>query len=70
MKYLNTNALHNVINVLMVLVPALETFDWTPFFSDETALKIVGGLGLLKICINVWRDGPGGLAAPQPPVRR
>jgi hypothetical protein len=66
---MNTNALHNVINVLMILLPALAEFDWTPFFSVETSLKIVGALGLLKLLINVFRDGFTGLAKEQPPVQ-
>lgn len=66
---MNTNLLHNLLNVAMVAIPALETFDWTPFFSDATALKIVGILGLMKICINVYRDGVTGLAKQQPPVQ-
>lgn len=45
MKFLNTNTLHNAINVAVVVIPALETFDWTPFMSDQTALKVVGALG-------------------------
>jgi len=66
---MNTNLIHNFINFLMVLVPALEQFDWSPFFSDDTALKIVGLLGLTKILINVCRDGVTGLAKQQPPVQ-
>lgn len=69
MRFLNTNTLHNVINVAVVVIPALETFDWTPFLSDATALKIVGVLGLLKIAVNVLRDGPTGLIKQQPPVK-
>lgn len=70
MKFLNTNTLHNIINVLVILIPALEQFDWSPFFTDAVALKIVGALGLAKILINVVRDGPTGLVRPQPPVTR
>lgn len=66
---INTNLVHNCINFLMVLVPALEQFDWSPFFSDATALRIVGVLGLAKILINVSRDGVTGLAKQQPPVQ-
>lgn len=68
MRFFNTNFLHNVINVAIVALPALEVFDWTPFFTDETALKIVGGLGLAKIVINAWRDGVTGMVKAQPPV--
>lgn len=65
---MNTNLLHNIINVAIIALPALEQFDWTPFVSDATALKIVGLLGLAKIAINAWRDGPAGMVKPQPPV--
>lgn len=67
---LNSNAFHNALNVAIIAVPALEVFDWTPFFPPETALKIVGALGLLKICINIYRDGANGLTSPQPPVQK
>lgn len=70
MKFFNTNFLHNALNVALVVIPALETFDWTPFMTDQTALKVVGVLGLLKIAVNVLRDGPTGLASPQPPVEK
>lgn len=69
MKFFNTNALHNAINIAVVVIPALEQFDWTPFMTDATALKVVGVLGLLKIAVNVVRDGPTGLVKPQPPVQ-
>lgn len=68
MKVFNTNFLHNCINVAIVALPALEVFDWTPFFTEATALKIVGLLGLAKIVINAWRDGVTGMVKEQPPV--
>ncbi|XAI95128.1 hypothetical protein [Microcystis phage Mwe-JY13] len=66
---MNTNLIHNILNVLMVLVPALEQLDWTPFFSDKVALQIVGVLSIIKILINLARDGVTGLAKNQPPVQ-
>lgn len=65
---MNTNFLHNLINVAIIAVPALEQFDFTPFLDDALALKVVGALGLAKICINAWRDGFKGMTKPQPPV--
>jgi hypothetical protein len=65
---MNTNALHNVINIAIALLGALEFFDWTAFFEPKTALVVVGCLGLLKIMINVVRDGVTGLVKEQPPV--
>lgn len=67
---MNSNLLHNAINVLIVLIPALSTFDWTAFFTPEISLKIVGTLGLIKLAINAYRDGVGGMVAPQPPVQK
>lgn len=66
---INTNLIHNILNMLMVLVPALAAFDWTAFFDAQTSLRIVGGLALAKILINVLRDGMLGLYKHQPPVQ-
>ncbi|MBZ9981343.1 hypothetical protein LB521_09245 [Mesorhizobium sp. BR-1-1-8] len=71
MKFLNTNALHNLINILIVIITsgALAGFDWTAFgVSDHAALQISGSLALLKIIINAVRDGPAGMVAPPPPA--
>lgn len=65
---MNTNLIHNILNILIAIVPPLQAYDWTPFMSQDTALKVVGVLGLLKILINVARDGMDGLYAQQPPV--
>lgn len=65
---INTNFIHNILNFLMIAVPALQTMDWTPFFSEATSLKIVGGLALAKILINLLRDGLNGLYKHQPPI--
>lgn len=67
---MNTNFLHNIINVLIVAIPALHEYDWTAFFDAETSIKIVGALGMVKICINAWRDGITGMTKPQPPVEQ
>ena len=66
---MNTNALHNAINILISLIAALALFDWTAFFDPQTAIVIVGGLSLMKIVINVIRDGVSGLVKVQPPVQ-
>jgi hypothetical protein len=70
MKFWNTNTLHNAINIVMVALPVLEQFDWTPFLSPETALKVSGTLALTKLLINAVRDGVSGMAKEQPPVRK
>jgi hypothetical protein len=66
---MNTNLLHNVLNIAIVALPVLEQFDWTPFMSDSTALKVSGALALTKLLINAVRDGVGGMAKVQPPVK-
>ena len=66
---MNTNMIHNAINFLIALLAALELFDWTSFFPPEKAMMIVGVLALVKILINVTRDGLAGLAKDQPPVK-
>lgn len=71
MKFLNSNSVHNAINVIITLVAggALAGFDWTMFgVTNTAALKITGGLALLKLVINAVRDGPAGMVAPPPPA--
>lgn len=71
MKFLNTNALHNLLNTLIAIIcgGALAGFDWTAFgVTDHQALQISGSLALLKIIINAVRDGPAGMVAPPPPA--
>lgn len=70
---MNTNLFHNILNVVFLVVGVLVTFDWTVFGFDATVtVKIVGALmlaqNLLKLGINVTRDGVAGLVKPQPPV--
>lgn len=71
MKWFNTNSLHNLLNVIITIVAggALAGFDWTLFgVTNSVALKITGGLSLLKLVINAVRDGPTGMVAPPPPA--
>jgi hypothetical protein len=66
---INSNVTHNILNLAIAAIPALHVFDWSIFFDAETALKIVGSLGLMKIMINVGRDGVTGMIKPQPPIK-
>lgn len=66
---MNTNMVHNAINIIVVLIAALETFDWTSLFSAETAIMVVGTLSFSKLLINFFRDGITGLIKEQPPVK-
>lgn len=68
---MNTNALHNVLNVAMIVVAGLAGFDYVGLGLDPVlAGKIVATLGAVKMVINVLRDGVTGLTKPQPPVQK
>jgi len=66
---MNTNLIHNIINIVIAVVAAFAVFDWSVFFDAETAAGIVGGLSALKIVMNLVRDGLTGLWKTQPPVQ-
>jgi hypothetical protein len=70
---MNTNAIHNILNFIGLIVGALIAYDWTALgLSPGTAATVAGGVLLadkiIKLAMNVIRDGLGGLFAPQPPV--
>lgn len=81
---MNSNLFHNIANILMVIVAGvtavltqigcttlpngdLECTDIV-FISPQTAAIIITVLGVLKLVVNVVRDGITGLAKKQPPV--
>lgn len=71
---MNTNLFHNILNFIGLIVGTLITFDWTGLGLDPiTAAKVAGGFLLadkvIKLGINITRDGVAGLATPQPPVK-
>jgi hypothetical protein len=82
-RMFNTNALHNILNILItlsaLLVAILLATGCTQLADGRlecsqssvgpsfTALA-VAGLGALKIVVNIVRDGLSGLVKPQPPV--
>ena len=66
---MNSNMIHNLLNIAIALVAAMAAFDWTVLVSSSTAMVIVGILASAKTVINVIRDGFAGLTKPQPPVQ-
>ncbi len=67
---LNTNLIHNILNIAMVVVAGLAGFDFAGLGIDAgLAAKIVAALGTAKVIINVLRDGLAGLVKNQPPVQ-
>jgi len=83
MNWLNTNLVHNALNVVIWLSSSIAAFllmtGCTSLVSGgfdcsaswlppQYALYISAAAGFLKTAINVWRDGFSGLVKPQPPV--
>lgn len=71
---MNTNMIHNILNLIGLVIGALITFDWAQLgLSAEMAALVAGGVLLadkiIKLAMNILRDGVGGLFKPQPPVR-
>lgn len=71
---MNTNLIHNVLNLIGLIVGALITFDWAQLgLAPETAAFIAGGVLLadkiIKFAMNIFRDGFTGLWKMQPPVQ-
>ena len=67
---MNSNLIHNILNIVMIVVAGLAGFDYVGLGLDPVlAGKIVAGLGTAKMIINVVRDGFSGLTKTQPPVQ-
>jgi hypothetical protein len=72
---MSSNALHNLLNLIGLIIGGLLTFDWTSLgFTAEQAVLFAGWVLLadkvIKFAINITRDGITGLWKPQPPVER
>lgn len=72
---MNTNKIHNILNLIGLLVGALLAFDWQSLgFSAATAVTLAGWFivadKVIKLAMNVTRDGIAGLWMRQPPVER
>ncbi len=65
----NTNAIHNMLNIVMALVAGFAAMDWSVIVSQGMAVKIVAALAAVKLVINALRDGLAGMMKPQPPVQ-
>lgn len=66
---MNTNFLHNILNVAFVVIAMLSTPELMAILPPELAVKLAGVLGAVKLGINALRDGIGGLTKNQPPVK-
>ncbi|PZM07572.1 hypothetical protein [Rhizobium tubonense] len=82
---MNSNLAHNLLTAAMVLVAATTAglsalgcvtlatgaLDCSASVLPPTySGAIIAGLGIIKIVINITRDGVSGLTKPQPPVQK
>lgn len=70
---MNTNFFHNILNFVGLIIGSILFYDWTALgISPETAASLSAGLlvadKVIKLAINITRDGFTGLVKPQPPV--
>jgi hypothetical protein len=71
---MNTNFLHNILNVIGLMIGALLTYDFTQLgLTAESAAMLAAWFILIdkivKLGINITRDGLAGLTKNQPPVK-
>lgn len=66
---MNTNLVHNLLNIGMVAVALVTVPEFVALFPPEVGLKIVASAAMVKTTLNVWRDGLTGLVKNQPPVK-
>lgn len=66
---MNSNFLHNLLNIAIALVAILSLPEVTAVLPPEFGVVVAGVLAALKTVINIARDGFGGLFKEQPPVR-
>lgn len=67
------NIIHNILNLIGIIVASLLTFDWAGLgMAPETAVMLatvfIWADKIIKLGMNITRDGLGGLFGYQPPV--
>lgn len=82
---MNSNLAHNILNIAMIVVAALTAgmtasgctttaaggLDCSAsWISPEYAGVVIAVIGVVKMAINVMRDGVKGLSKKQPPVQK
>ena len=71
---MNFNMFHNILNVVGLIVAALIGFDWAGLgMPPELVATIMTWLlfsdKIIKLGMNIFRDGLGGLIKVQPAVK-
>lgn len=72
---LNVNLIHNVLNLLGLIVGSLMLYDWTQLGLDAAQAATISAAFLtadkvIKFTLNIFRDGLTGLWKVQPPVKQ
>jgi hypothetical protein len=72
---MNANRFHNILNIAGSLFAILLLADWQAMgFTAEQSLMIAAWVLLgdksVKLAMNYFRDGPDGMWAEQPPVKK
>lgn len=81
---MNSNLFHNIANLLIALLAAITAFALATgcttlptgvlecsmsWIDPKMTVLLTGGLGVLKVLVNIARDGFFGLWKQQPPVQ-
>ena len=71
---MNANAIHNILNLLGLIVESLLMFDWASLGLSAEVSATLGAAFILadkviKFAMNLFRDGITGLFKVQPPVQ-
>lgn len=72
---MNSNLFHNILNLIGLIVGALVTYDWSGIIADPALAAKIAGIFILvdkvlKLAVNINRDGVLGLVKAQPPVAK
>lgn len=80
---MNSNAFHNIVNIVIAALAGLTAILMATgcvevagalscsgsWLSPKVAALAITALAVLKVAVNVFRDGFGGMFKPQPPVQ-
>lgn len=71
---MNANMVHNILNFIGLIIAALLTYDWTQLgLTAESAVLVAAWVMMadkvIKLAMNLFRDGFTGLFKVQPPVK-
>jgi len=68
MNGFNMNAFHNYFNAVILAVAATPMETLTRLMTEAMAWKVVAVVSIIKLGMNIARDGVSGMVQVQPPV--